>query len=41
MEGSGMLLGEVPFKPGPGGTAGVLVEVAVMVETGTCGHEQE
>lgn len=36
-----MLLGEVPFKPGPGGTSGVLVEVAVMVEMETCGQGPE
>lgn len=41
MEGSGVLLGEVPFKPGPGGTAGVSVEVAVMLETGMCRCGQE
>lgn len=40
LEGSGMLLGEVPFKAGPGGMARTLVEVVVMVETGTCGHGQ-
>lgn len=40
MEGSGMLLGEVPCKAGPGGMARILVEVVVMVEMGTCGRGQ-
>lgn len=38
MEGSGMLLGEVPSQAGPGGMAGILVEVVVLEEMETCGH---